>query len=632
MRKNIGLLILTLLSSYSLFAQQMPLEPAPGSFINGVRPEQGAHRAEAVIWSEDFANGIPESWTQVADPNGAFFEYRGPMTNPSNLIGTRGSCVNVNNPIGEPIESPTADNGFIIFDSNFWDDNIGPCGNFGVGEFPGPHFTMLTTDYIDLTGYTSLGMRLNQYMKNYLAQTRIEYSINDGEWAVLWSNTVPQFSGETEKNAFVRFNVSDAIADQANVRLRFVFDGNYYFWMIDDIAIFEIFENNLVIDQTNYGNYIPFNPLGSGYQDLEYAVYPSAMAPNLHFQAQTYNWGSAQQTDARLYTDVVNDLTGDTIYTANSTALTLAPDDGTNFTAPTFQMDGSLAPYSIHYYVEGNQEDEFPQANRVIRNFEVTDYIYARDRQETEGIFVPSPGLFGTQYEVGNFYQITAEDQVAQSISIGVGVGTNPNASVYGRIYKIGLQGGGVTAEIVAETSEYPINQWAFNNVGDNRVMTIDLEEPVLLDKDSAYLVMAGAPGGAGSVLFPVSGNSPDFSSMARFYPSSWFFFVRTPLVRVNFGIVENVQEKATADLAFKCFPNPASELLNLRFELPESAATTLLIYDQTGRIVHTEQFGRLNTGEQRRTVDVSRLANGWYVASLQTPTQTKNEMVVIRR
>jgi hypothetical protein len=286
----------------------------------------------------------------------------------------------------------------------------------------------------------------------------------------------------------------------------------------------------------------------------------------------------------------------------------------------------------VHFEVSADQEDEFPEANRVIRNFEVTDYIYARDRQETEGIFVPSPGLFGTQYEVGNFYQITAEDQVAQSISIGVGVGTNPNATVYGRIYKINAQSGGITAEIVAETGEYPINQWAFNNVGDNRVMTIDLEEPVLLDKDSAYLVMAGAPGGAGSVLFPVSGNSPDFSSMARFYPSSWFYFVRTPLVRVNFGIVENVSEQPAADLAFRCFPNPANDVLNLSFDLEESTATALLIYDQTGRVVHTEQFGRLGAGAQRRTVDVSRLANGWYVASLQTPTQTKNEMVVIRR
>ncbi len=632
MRKNIGLLYLTLLCSYSLIGQQVLLEPAPGSFINGVRPEEGALRAEAVIWAEDFANGIPESWTQAADPDGAFFEYRGPLTNPSNLVGTRGSCVDVDLPYGEPIASPTADNGFIIFDSNFWDDNIGPCGNFGVGEVPGPHFTMLTTDYIDLTGYSSVGMRLNQYMKNYQAQTRVEYSINDGEWATLWSNTVAQFSGETERDAFARFNVSSELGNQSNIRLRFVFEGNYYFWMIDDISIFEIFENNLVIDQTTYGNYIPLNPVGSGYQNLEYAVYPAAMAPNVFFQAQTYNWGSAEQTGALLNADLVNNLTGDTVYTANSTSVPLLPDQGVNLSAPQFQLDGTLAPYSVHFHVTADQEDEFPEANRVIRDFEVTDYIYARDRQETEGIFVPSPGLFGTAYEVGNFFQITAEDQVAQSMSIGVGVGTDPNATVYGRVYKLDFTVGGISAEIVAETGEYPINQWAFNNVGDNRVMTIDFEQPVLLDKDSAYLVMAGAPGGAGSVLFPVSGNSPDFSSMARFYPSSWFYFVRTPLVRINFGLVENVTEQAAADLAFRCFPNPANDVLNLSFDLEESTPTTLLIYDQTGRVVHTEQFGRLSAGEQRRSVNVSQLAVGWYVASLQTPTQTKNEMVVIRR
>lgn len=632
MRKNIGFFILTLLSSYSLIAQQVLLEPAPGSFVNGIRPEEGAIRAEAVIWSEDFANGIPESWTQASDPDGAVFEYRGPLTNPSNLVGTRGSCVDVDLPYGDPIASPTADNGFIIFDSNFWDDNIGPCGNFGVGEVPGPHFTMLTTDYIDLTGYSSVGMRLNQYMKNYQAQTRIEYSINDGEWALLWENEVAQFSGETEKDAFVRFNVSNELGEQSNIRLRFVFEGNYYFWMIDDVSIFEIFENNLVIDGTTYGNYIPLNPVGSGYQNLEYAVYPAEMAPNLFFQAQTYNWGSMEQTGALLNADLVNELTGDTIYSANSVSEPLLPDEGINFSAPQFQLDATMAPYSVHFHVTADQEDEFPEANRVIRNFEVTDYIYARDRQETEGIFVPSPGLFGTAYEVGNFYQITAEQQTAQSISIGVGVGTDPNAMIYGRIYKISFTGGGISAEIVGETGEHAINQWAFNNVGDNRVMTIELQEPVLLEKDSAYLVMAGAPGGAGSVLFPVSGDSPDFSSMARFYPSSWFYFVRTPLVRLNFGFVNTVNEPEASELSFRCFPNPASDLLNLRFDLPESSETTLLLYDQTGRVVHTEQFGRLSAGEQTRTLDLSHLTGGWYVASLQTPTQMKNEMVVIRR
>ncbi len=633
MKNCLGILFLTLLCSISGFAQAPLLEPAPGYFINGIKPEEGALRSDGVIWSEDFANGIPSSWTQEANPSGAVWEYRGPTTNPNNSAGTRGSCLAAGTPFGQPIDSPTADNGFIIFDSNFWDDNIGPCGNFGAGEVPGPHFTSLTTSAIDLSGYNSIGLRFNQYCKNFQANTRIEYSIDGGEWDLLWVNDVPLNSGESARNRFDRINVSEELGDQSNVRLRFIYDGNYYFWMLDDIAIFEIFENNLIIDDATYGNYIPFNPIGSGWQDMEYSQYPADMAPRVLFRARTLNWGSTTQTNSRLEADLVNELTQDTVYSNASPSTNLVPDAVHTFTAPPFQLDGTMAPYSVHFKVTQDQEDSEPTANHVIRTFEVNDVTYARDRLSTEGIFVPSGALVGPQYELGNFYQITADDQVAESISIGVGIGSDPMAQVYGRIYKLSFTNAGITADIVAETGLYGVTQGSFNNVGDNNVMTLPLNEHVALTKDSAYLVVAGAPGGANSVLFPVSGDSPDYSSMARFYPNSWFYFVRTPLVRVNFGpVVDVVEQKPTPPLDMFCFPNPARETLNLAIHLPEAANAEFTIYDQTGRIVLNQAFGTRAPGDYNEVVHVGGLPAGWYIGSLRAGQHTRNEMIMITR
>ncbi len=627
--------ILALISfGLSVSGQQFNIEPAPGMIVNGVKPEEGSLRTgENFIWYEDFADGIPSDWSQDTDPSNAVWEYRGPTTVPNINVGTRGSCLPTGTQFGAPIQSLTAANGFIIFDSNFWDDNIGPCGNQGAGEAPGPHYAALTTGVIDLSAYPNVGLRFNQFFRNNQADTRIEYSISGGEWLVLWENDVPPVSGQTTADRSDRLNVSPQLGGQSDVRLRFVFDGMYYYWMLDDIGIFEIFDNNLVIGTASYGNYIPLNDQGSGYQDLEYSLYPAEMAPNLHFRTTTWNWGALTQTGCRLNVDLTNDALGDTIHSAMSNGHTIESDASRNYALPTLQLDQTMAPYSVHFRMSQDQEDQDPDASQAIRSFQVTDVIYARDRRSTEGIYVPASTFIGPAYEVGNFYQITANNQTAESISIGIGAGSDQNATVYGRIYKLNLASSNFVPELVAETEEYGVVNSAINNIGDENLMTLPLTAPITLDKDSAYLVVAGAPGGANSVLFPVSGRSPDFSSMVRFLPSTWFYFVRTPLVRLNFGpVVGTLEQPERAELNMKCYPNPAATNLTVQTILPEAAPAELRIFDQTGRVVHTEPFGTLSAGEHRQVIDVSKLAPGWYVMSLTAGDRVKNEMIVIRR
>lgn len=614
--------------------QQLLIEPAPGMIVNGLKPEEGGLRTgENYIWYEDFSEGIPADWTQETDPSNAVWEYRGPNTTPNINVGTRGSCISGGAQFGAPIQSPTASNGFVIFDSNFWDDNIGPCGNTGSGEAPGPHFAALVTNELDFSAYPNLGLRFNQFFRNNQANTRVEYSLSGGEWLVLWENDVPPMAGQTPPDRSDRVNVSAQIGGQSNVRLRFVFDGFYYYWMIDDIGIFEIFDNNLVIGEATYGNYDPFSTVGSGYQGLEYSMYPAEMAPNLHFRTTTWNWGAQTQTGCRLNIDLTNDALGDTIHSGTSNQQAILPDESRNFSLPTYQLSQTQAPYSVHFQMTQDQEDQDPEASRAVSSFEVTDVIYARDRRTTEGVYVPVSQFLGTAYEVGNYYQITANDQTAESISIGLGAGTNLNGTVYGRIYKLNLVTDNFVPELIAETGEYGVISAAINNVGDENLMTLPLTTPVTLTKDSAYLVVAGAPGGANDVLFPVSGDSPDLSSMVRFFPGTWFYFVRTPLVRLNFGPVVGTEEASSpVELDVTCYPNPANTHFTLRAILPEAAPSELRIFDQTGRVVHAEAFGTLSSGEHRQVIDVSRLAAGWYVMSLTAGEQVKNEMIVIRR
>jgi hypothetical protein len=610
---------------------QSLLEPAPGRFVNGERPQDGSiYMRENIIWSEDFADGIPSDWLNTGDPELAIWEYRGPSTNPSNLVGSRGSCT-PEETYGPPIQSPTADNGFMIFDSNYWDDNIGPCGSFGTGIAPGPHFATLELPSIDLTAYPYLGISFYQYCKNYQAEQRLEYSIEGGDWMIAWENDVPLNSGESPEDRFDRIDISALVGGNADVRFRFVFDGNYYHWMIDDIQIFELLENDLHIESATYGNFNPNNQGNeTGYEFLEYSLYPSAMAPRVFFQAATWNYGYAQQTGCNLDAVLRNDATMDTIYEANMGSTTLDPGEFYEFNQTPYQHDGTIAPYSVHLRVEQNQEEDAEDDNFVMKEFGVNDFVYARDRLETEGIYVPNQDYAGSPYEVGNYFVITADDQAVESVSIGIGAGTSPDATVYARIYSLYSFGPIVAAE-VASTEEFLVTAESYNNVGDNHVMTIPFPEPVALDRDSAYLVVAGTPNGPENVFFPVSGDSPDLTSFVRFYPNSWFFLVRTPMVRMNFGPVTNVEEPKTSTESFSVYPNPANDLMTMELHLLSDESVDVVVYNEIGQIIDTHNQGLLSRGEHRMTLNTSSYPNGWYVVSVRTTQEVINEMIIVR-
>ena len=97
--------------------------------------------------------------------------YRGPSTNPNTSTGSQGAYAGTNG----PIQSPTASNGFVIFDSDYY-DNGGTAGNFGAGQYPcndilggtpTGHVGTLTTDSIDCSMYSDVTMVFNSFYREY---------------------------------------------------------------------------------------------------------------------------------------------------------------------------------------------------------------------------------------------------------------------------------------------------------------------------------------------------------------------------------------------------------------------------------------------------------------------------------
>ncbi|MBS1903386.1 MAG: hypothetical protein JSS75_06775 [Bacteroidetes bacterium] len=77
-------------------------------------------------------------------------------------------------------------------------------------------------------------------------------------------------------------------------------------------------------------------------------------------------------------------------------------------------------------------------------------------------------------------------------------------------------------------------------------------------------------------------------------------------------------------------YPNPATDIVRIDFEVIEDGVTSLTLDDLFGREVRTIFSNPLKAGPYSRTFDVSGLANGSYLYSLRTPTTVLTRIMQI--
>ena len=68
---------------------------------------------------------------------------------------------------------------------------------------------------------------------------------------------------------------------------------------------------------------------------------------------------------------------------------------------------------------------------------------------------------------------------------------------------------------------------------------------------------------------------------------------------------------------SMSAFPNPASQMINLAFELKNSTETGFEIYNTSGRMVMSESLGTLNSGSHLKTINTATLPAGFYLVKM---------------
>jgi Secretion system C-terminal sorting domain len=141
------------------------------------------------------------------------------------------------------LNSPSASNGSALFDSDFLDCN-GVQGAYATGTCPSPHKGHIISPQIDLTGYsnTPISVRFYSYLRKFdISELSISFSTDDG---VTWGSAVAfanrpalnaTFSGYETLN--LPATTTNGVANLSACRLRFTFNGDYYYSFVDDVSI-----------------------------------------------------------------------------------------------------------------------------------------------------------------------------------------------------------------------------------------------------------------------------------------------------------------------------------------------------------------------------------------------------------
>ncbi len=601
------------------------------------------------FWSEDFSAGVPVTWTNGTTPTppiiSAPWVYRGPSTNPGVNTGSQGAYAGTNGPIA----SPTAANGFMLFDSDYY-DNGGTAGNFGAGTYPcnsitggAPtgHVGTLTTDSIDCSMYSDVSILFTSFYREYTGIAKIAFSLDGG---LTFTDTIEvhpeiEVNERTENDYQVMIRMPINIAGNSDVRIQFIYDGTvlyntsyngYYFWMIDDIELVETPDHLLKLsDETFGGWWVGYQSTGDLGVDYTFNPINQATANPYRFEAVVSNNGASSQSNVTMHVEVDN--FGSNVFSTYSNPMNIAVMSTDTLTTSTF-APLSTGYHQINYWVES---DSFPSTDTIGRGTVVTDTIYAVDVDWDSDGSTAGNGYFlgrscGGQV-LGNAFDIYEDDQ-ATSISFHVNDQSVAGAEVNIELYEIDAMVTPYAPIYLGESDLYTLTQSDIGNW-----VTISLPDPIDLYASITYIAaVAGVANPIDTSLISssdndntlsfVQDNGCDIGSGGFGY---WYSNSKPLMIRLNLGyeILSSLEDKIF-DGKLSVHPNPSKGIFNLDLVEVNSGEYVISVTNILGEVVYFETRNVNNTSSTK--LDLSNLNNGIYMLNVQNENSNINKKLII--
>ena len=581
-------------------------------------------RQSAPFWSEDFQSGIPTSWTNSTAP----WIYRGPGTSPGNGVGSQGAY----DQNSTPIASPTANNGFIIFDSDYYDNN-GVQGAFGTGMYPCPHVGDLRTDMIDMSSYSDVTLKMNSYYRTFAGQAFVDFYVNGNfnSRVQVHSDIATNDATFTDQVALIR--VPFSVAGNSNVQLSFVFEGTtnvingfsgYYFWMIDDLELMETPSFLLETIDANHGGWEVGYATTTGF-GIDYTFKPltqSAANPYM-FELKVANAGAKNLNGIKMNVSVNNSI-GSQVFSSSSDTTTLDILDTATYLANQTYDPATIGVYDISYWATS---DSVLSSDTIQMQAVITDSVYGRDYGSPDGDWRVARDCGGLQ--LLNIFDIYNNEQVS-SASAYIADYSRPGTPVYAVLYEV-------------DTTQSP---WAFIQLAqtdDYSLQAQDIDNWINLAFKPAYSIFPGphaiaiggyahpldtfgvsTSGDAEVLMSRIQDNGCNLGSQAFGY---WYYISNTPMIRMNFGSTWPSAVSLEKFKNLRIFPNPVMNSLNIELLYPISEEIVLEIFDIAGKLVLNERIENC----QIKTIDVSHMDKGNYMLSLKNKNYSTKTKITIK-
>jgi hypothetical protein len=347
------------------------------------------------FWTNDFSNASDWVMDHAADAEDKDWVICTMETAPDGWIPPYG--------MPEDFASETVDNGFALFNSDAGSSSGAPTQDSWI-QIANP---------IDLTDVDVPRFIFTTYYKRWADVTTFEYSVDDG---ATWSSVelfpdVVQ-GGATTPNETYLLNVPE-LGNEASVLFRFRQVGDWdYGWYIDDINIVDApdYDLKLTSAATNFFSAVDYTQPGNGdyyHISSHYGKIPDEIATTessfIFFNVVVDNNG---MQDATPVVDItITDSETNEVYTYNyvhSVVLAAGEKDTLDIAweeADAFLLGPDefvLGNYDIDFELSiDGQTDAVTTNNSFSTYFEITDYEYARDGGNLDGVCGPGIWLDG---------------------------------------------------------------------------------------------------------------------------------------------------------------------------------------------------------------------------------------------
>ncbi|MEZ4953416.1 MAG: T9SS type A sorting domain-containing protein [Saprospiraceae bacterium] len=526
---------------------------------------------------------------------------------------------------------------------------------------PTPSLTELISPVINLSSadpnkrkgvrFTQAGL-IGNNAGNDLPLTSLMVSIDGGLNFIdtVFLNLTEPFQKPFCKTKTVPLPWEANIADE--LVFKFVFSGNSYFWIIDDVRVVELYENDLQVSE----DFFAVAP--------NYSIAASMIEP-MEFIAEVKNVGNARQEVTNLFVEIFNDFNHESVFKDTLFIGVLEPGEASE----TIAFSKKFIPkqgfaYTGYYTVLSENVDENKRDNMASFQFKTTGNVLSKniDRFSISSGFTPESQ--NLRYEIGNCFFIppnTNLEAVAVTFALAnakqiADEPTNVRINLYQ--WKNVAGTGDINGDYLANDNEYVKLAEETYTLADNTLLMWDtinvtFSSPVTLDDSCYYFATVEYYDPAifnGHVIpFFISGSEeinynamfyqsestelPRYVSMLRLFGSPDFQvngwgLMRVPFVQLKVDFSTAVNDPEEEPISFNLYPNPSAGQIYLSLADDQNRGKIAYeIYDICGRLVLARQnvMGYVS----HLPIDISHLGNGLYNLRVISGSKMKNQLFV---